>query len=174
MGDVDRLYKSFKALARKAVPELFLCLLDRYTVVSCNVVNQTVDLLSQSPALVPNLTRVQLRAPGVILDLLPGTQVRVGYDSDGTPYAVLAASGGIPPLVPSSGSGIKNNIDAGYVVVIQNSITFLMLQPLYFPAGIAGGIAAESARAAAVLAGNVAFVIHLTGGRVLPDAWTVP
>lgn len=170
---MDRLIANLRALVLQAVPALQYALLERYTVVSCNPLRQTVDVRSQSTR-VPDLTQVPLRAPGLVLDLLPGTQVRVGWDADGAAYAVLGASGGLPALVPSSGSGIRNNIDAGYVVVIQNAITFVLLQPLYFPAGVAGSVAAETARAAAVLAGNVAFVIHLNGGRVMPDAWTVP
>jgi hypothetical protein len=170
---LDRLIGNLKALILQAVPQLQYALLERYTVVSCNPLRQTVDVRSQSTR-VPDLTQVPLRAPGLVLDLLPGTQVRVGWDSDGAAYAVLGASGGLPPLVPSSGSGIKNNIDAGYIVVIQNALSFAVLQPLYFPAGVSGGVAAESARAAAVLAGNIAFIVHLNGGRVMPDAWTVP
>jgi hypothetical protein len=169
---VDRLIENLRALVLQAIPALQYALLERYTVVSCNPLRQTVDVRSQSTR-VPDLTQVPLRAPGLALDLLPGTQVRVGWDADGAAYAVVAASGGLSALVPASGSGVKNNIDAGYVVVIQN-VSLALLQPLYFPAGVAGAAAAEAARAAAVLAGNTAFVVHLSGGRVMPDAWTVP
>ncbi len=171
---MDRLIENLRALVRNAVPELWLALLDRYTVVSCNVASQTVDLRSQSTR-VPDLIQVPLRAPGLVLDLLPGTQVRVGYDSDGAAYAVLGASGGIQPLVPGSGSGLKNNIDAGYVLITQ----VLVPQPavvtaVYFPAGVAGAQAAEAARLVATSAGLAAFLLHLNGGRIMPDAWTVP
>lgn len=165
---MDRLIESFRRLARNAVPELYHALLDRYTVVSCNPTRQTVDVRSQSTR-VPDLSGVPLRAPGLVLDVLPGTQVRVGYDADGAPYAVLAASGGL--TVPG-GSAIKNNIDAGYVLIVQTPA--LVIAASYFPAGIVGGAAAEAARLVAVNAGSTAFLLHMTGGRVMPDAWTVP
>ncbi len=141
-----------------------------YAVVATNRADQTVSLRSQDPQ-APDLKNVPLSASGLALDIPPGTPVKVSYVG-GQPFVSGVAPGGIRPIVPGSGSGVLNEIDAGYVLVIQN--VSLVVAANYFPAGVAGGIAAESARAAAVLAGNTAILLHLNGGRVLPDAWTVP
>lgn len=167
---MDRLIANFRLMVRQALPELAYALMDRYTVVSCNVLAQTVSLRSQSPTTAPDLTEVPLRAPGVVLELVPGTQVRVGYDADGAPYAVLANSGGLPPLVPNSGSGIKNQIDAGYILIVQLPTTPFTVAATYFPAGVAGKLAADIAHAAAP--GSI--LLHLDGARLMPDPWTVP
>src|SRR5690348_3090308 len=167
---MDRLVTNLRKLIRQALPEVAFALMDRYTVVACDVLQQTVSLRSQTPTATPDLTNVPLRAPGLVLELRPGTQVRVGYDSDGSPYAVIAASGGLPPLVPSSGSGIKNQIDAGYILIIQAPATPFTVLATYFPAGVAGSLAAETAHAAAP--GSI--LLHLDGARLMPDPWTVP
>ncbi len=173
MDSLSRLAKYFDALVRKAVEDLLCMRTMPYVVTSCNAIAQTVSLRSLDASM-PDLTDVSLRSPGLVMNLPPGTAVSVAVDVGGVPYVQSYASGGVPPLVPSSGSGVQNNIDAGYVVVIQNAITFLMLQPLYFPAGVAGQTAAATALATAIGAGNVAFLLHMPGGRVLPNGWTVP
>lgn len=167
---MDRLVENFRKLARKALDDLLsYALTDRYTVVSCNVVDQTVDVRSQSIT-VPDLTGVKMRAPGLVLDVRPGTQVSVGYDSDGTPYAVIGTSGGLSPIVPNSGSGVKNQIDAGYILIVQAPATPFTVLATYFPAGVAGKLAADTAHAAAP--GSI--LLHLDGARMMPDPWTVP
>jgi hypothetical protein len=74
--------------------------------------------------------------------------------------------------VPGAGSGVTNEIDAGYVLIVQTPALAIAAQ--YFPAGILGGQLADTARKAAVTAGNLAFLLHMNGGRILPTAWTVP
>lgn len=144
-----------------------------YSVVACNKLTQTVSARSLSPAM-PDLTNVPLMSPGLALELPPGTQIRIGFAGmkPTRPYVSGYASGGIPPLVPGSGSGVLNQLDAGYVLITQTPA--FVIAATYFPAGVAGGVAAEETRAAAVLAGNTAFLLAMSGGRVLPDAWTVP
>ncbi len=85
------------------------------------------------------------------------------------------SSGGIQSLPPGAGSGVLNEIDAGYILITQN------LQPIpnvvaavYFPAGITGGIAAQAALLVATSAGLAAFLLHMNKGRILPTGWTVP
>lgn len=144
-----------------------------YSVVACNKVAQTVSARSLSPAM-PDLTDVPIASPGLVLELVPGTQIRIAFaGADPTrPYVASYASGGLAPLVPGSGSGVLNQIDAGYVLISQTPA--FIIAAAYFPAGVAGGIAAEAARALAVSSGSTAFLLHLNGGRILPSAWTVP
>jgi hypothetical protein len=167
---MDRLIAAFEALVRFVVADLFYCRVSIYSVVTCNAQTQTVALRSLDSN-VPDLTNVPFSSPGLILNPLPGTLVKVGYAGT-QPYVAGLANGALRPLVPGSGSGVQNEIDAGYVLIIQTPILAIAAQ--YFPAGVAGGLAAESARAAAVVAGNTAFLLHMGAGRILPTAWTVP
>ncbi len=169
---MDRLTRAFEALVKQFTAKLENALTTSYSVVSCDPIRQVVQVRSLDPD-VSDLTELPLATPGLIMNLPPGTIVRVGYSS-GQPYVSGYSSGGIDPLVPGAGSGVTNQIDAGYVVVIQNALSFLMLQPLYFPAGVAGQIAAQAALAAALGTGNVAFLVHLNAGRILATGWTVP
>ncbi len=170
---MDVLIKWLGQLVRKATACLPYAGHYEYSVVATNKLTQTVSARSLSPAM-PDLTDVPFAAPGLALELPPGTQIRIAFASlDPTrPYVASYASGGIAPLVPGTGSGVLNEIDAGYVLISQTPA--FIIAAAYFPAGLAGGIAAESARVAAVTAGSTAFLLHLNGGRVLPDAWTVP
>jgi hypothetical protein len=88
------------------------------------------------------------------------------------PYVSGIASGGLTSTPPGAGSGVTNKVDAGYVLIAQTPA--LVIAAAYFPAGIAGGLAAETARLAAVAAGNTAILMHLDGGRILPDGWSIP
>ncbi len=169
---MDRLTQAFRALVELFTARLQNALTTSYSVVACDPFRQVVQVRSLDPQ-VSDLTELPLATPGLIMNLPPGTIVRVGYSS-GQPYVSGYSSGGIDPIVPGSGSGVLNEIDAGYIVVAQNALSFAVLQPLYFPAGVAGEIAAQAAVAAFLLAGNTAFLVHLNAGRVLPTAWTVP
>lgn len=171
---MDRLTRAFAALVRQFTAKLESALTTSYSVVSCDPIRQVVQVRSLDPD-VSDLTELPLATPGLIMNLPPGTIVRVGYSS-GQPYVSGYSSGGIQPLVPGAGSGVTNNIDAGYVLITQviSSPFPMPVTAVYFPAGVAGGIAAEAARLIAVGAGMSAFLLHMNGGRVLPTAWTVP
>lgn len=147
-----------------------------YSVVSCNKLTQTVSARSLSPAM-PDITNAPIMSPGLALELPPGSQIRIGFVgmNPTRPYVSGFASGGIPPIVPGTGSGVQNEIDAGYVLITQ-VVTPIpsAITAAYFPAGVAGGIAAQAALLVATTAGLAAFLLHMNGGRILPDAWTVP
>lgn len=166
---MDRLIQKFRALVRKEIEDLLCLRTMPYVVVACNAPAQTASLRSLDSSM-PDLTDVSLRAPGLALNLPPGTAVSVAVDTVGVPYVQSYASGGIPSLVPDAGSGIQNNIDAGYILLIQAPVTPFAVLATYFPAGVAGGLAADIAHTAAP--GSI--LLHLNGGRVFPDAWTVP
>jgi hypothetical protein len=168
LDSLDRLNVWFDRLVNQVTQRLVYAGTFPYVVVSCNALAQTVNVASLT-AQQPPLTDVPLRSPGVVLDLLPGTQVRVGYDSlsDGMPYVVVAPSGGL--TIPG-GSGIKNTIDAGYILILQLPGTPFTVTATYFPAGVAGGTAAEAAH----LLAPGSILLHLDGGRVQPSGWTVP
>jgi hypothetical protein len=167
---MDRLITALTELVRGLVADLFYAKTTSYSVVACNKITQTVSLRSLDKS-VSDLTNVPIGGNGWLYDLPPGTQVKVSY-AGSQPYVSGLSSGGIPPIIPVTGSGLLNEIDAGYVLIVQTPA--LALSAVYFPAGLTGGVAAETARLAAVAAGNVAFLLHMTGGRVLPDAWTIP
>lgn len=174
MSALDRLTRYFDACVRKAVADVLATRPAPYVVVACNKLQQTVSLRSLTAAM-PNLTDVPMRAPGLVLELAPNTPVTVAVDGNGNPYVDSYASGGLPPIVPGTGSGVQNEIDAGYILITQ----ILVPQPavvtaLYFPAGTTGKLAAETAKTVAISAGLAAFLLHMSGGRVLPDGWTVP
>lgn len=170
---MDRLIRAFEALVRLFTSELARVQTTLYSVVSCNPIAQTVQVRSLDPE-VSDLTELPMSTPGLILNLPPGTIVKVGYAGT-QPYVCAYSSGGLQPLPPGAGSGVLNEIDAGYVLITQ------VLQPIpsvvtavYFPAGVSGGIAAQAALLVATTAGLGAFLLHMNGGRVLPTAWTVP
>lgn len=171
---MDRLIAAFEALVKLFTAELNYALTTSYSVVFCDPLRQVVQVRSLDPK-VSDLVELPLATPGLIMNLPPGTIVRVGYSS-GQPYVSSYSSGGIAPLVPESGSGILNEIDAGYILITQviAAPPAMPVAALYFPAGVAGKVAAETARNAAVTAGLAAFLLHMNGGRVLPTAWTVP
>lgn len=161
---------------RKAVSCLPYAGTYEYSVVACNKLLQTVSARSLSPSM-PDLTNVPIMSPGLALELVPGTPIRVRFAGmDPTrPEVVPGSSGGLPPLVPLTGSGVLNELDAGYVLITQVVLPIpSAVAAVYFPAGLAGSIAAQAALLAATSAGLAAFLLHMNGGRVLPDAWTIP
>lgn len=167
---MDRLIRAFEALVKLFTSQLNYALTTSYSVVFCDPLRQVVQVRSLDPQ-VSDLIELPLATPGLIMNLPPGTIVRVGYSS-GQPYVSGYSSGGVAPIVPGSGSGITNEIDAGYVLIVQTP--GFVIAATYFPAGVAGGVAAEAARALAVSSGSTAFLLHMNGGRVLSTAWTVP
>ncbi len=171
---MDRLIKAFEALVKTLTGDLFYAQQNLYSVVASNRITQTASLRSLDPARVPDLTEVAFSSPGLILELRPGTLVKVGYVS-GTPYIAGYPGGALAPLVPGTGSGVLNKIDAGYVLITQvvNPVP-AVVTAVYFPAGIAGGIAAQAALLVATTAGLAAFLLHLDGGRVTTEPWSVP
>lgn len=172
---MDRLKRYFNQLVRKAVEGLPYAGHYPYTVVATDTVNQTVSARSLTASM-PDLTSVAFASPGLTLNLPPGTQVRIAFAgmNPNAPYVASYASGGIPPIVPTSGSGVTNVLDGGFLVTGQNVSTFALLPPQFFPAGVAGQASAIAAAAVITTGGNLAYVTHLTGGRVTPDAWTIP
>lgn len=174
MDALNRLTRAFAALVAQFTAKLENALTTSYSVVSCDPIRQVVQVRSLDRD-VSDLVELPLTAPGLVLNLPPGTIVKVGYSS-GQPYVSGYSSGGIQPIVPGSGSGLINEIDAGYVLIAQALAAGppFAVTAAYFPAGVAGGVAAEAARLAAVGAGLTAFLLHMNGGRVLPTGWTVP
>jgi hypothetical protein len=170
---VDRLSEWINQAVRKAVAWLPYAGHYDYSVVACNKLTQTISARSLSPAM-PDLVEVGFASPGLALELPPGSQVRIGFSNmDPTkPYVASYAAGGIPPVIPMTGSGVLNEIDAGYVLITQTPA--FVIAAVYFPAGVAGAIAANAAALVATNAGFTVFLLHMSGGRVLPDAWTVP
>lgn len=171
---MDRLTRAFEALVRRFTARLESALTTDYSVVACDPLRQVVQVRSLDPQ-VSDLVELPMRTPGLIMNLPPGTTVRVGYSS-GQPYVLSYSSGGVQPIVPGSGSGVLNDIDAGYILITQVIATpFPMpVVAVYFPAGVAGKLAAETAQQVAITAGLSAFLLHMNGGRILPTAWTVP
>ncbi len=167
---MDRLTRAFAALVELFTVKLQNALTTSYSVVFCDPIRQVVQVRSLDQD-VSDLTELPLCTPGLIMNLPPGTIVRVGYSS-GQPYVSGYSSGGIQPIVPSAGSGVLNEIDAGYVLIVQTPAFAIAAQ--YFPAGVLGGQLADTARKAALTAGNLPFLLHMNGGRILPTAWTVP
>ena len=170
---MDRLIEYFNRLVRAAVQPLAFAGLYPYSVVSCNKLMQTVSARALS-AEMPDLTDVPIRGNGFAVEWPPGAQIRIGFDGmDPTaPYAIVGASGGLAPVIPNSGSGLLNELDCGYLVIgpWPGGMAPLPVPTLYFPAGVAGEIAATLANAAAP--GSI--LVHLSGGRITPDPWTVP
>lgn len=173
MDPLNRLLVAFNALAEAALAKIQNALTTSYSVVVCDPLRQVVQVRSLDPD-VSDLTELPLATPGLIMNLPPGTIVRVGYSS-GQPYVSGYSSGGIQSIVPGAGSGITNEIDAGYILITQ-VVTPIpsAIAAVYFPAGVAGGIAAEAARLVATGAGLSAFLLHMNKGRILPTGWTVP
>lgn len=173
MDPLNRLLTAFNALAEAALARIQNALTTSYSVVSCDPLRQVVQVRSLDPE-VSDLTELPMTTPGLIMNLPPGTIVRVGYSST-QPYVSGYSSGGIQPIVPGAGSGVMNEIDAGYILITQ-VVTPIpsAVAAVYFPAGVAGGIAAEAARLVAVGAGLSAFLLHMNQGRILPTGWTVP
>lgn len=170
---MDRLTRAFKALVEQFTAKLQNALTTQYSVVSCDPFRQVVQVRSLDGS-VSDLVELPLSTPGLVMNLPPGTLVRVGYSS-GQPYVSGYSSGGIQSIPPGAGSGVINNIDAGYILITQVVIPIpSAVVAVYFPAGIAGGIAAEAARLVAVNAGLSAFLLHMNGGRIMPTSWTVP
>lgn len=166
---MDRLIRALTDLVRGLVADLFYAKTTTYSVVSCDRVNQTVQLRSLDGS-VSDLTQVPIVNAGLMVDLLPGTVVRVSYAGN-QPYVSGLAPGALQPVVPGSGSGIISEIDCGYLLVgPAGGPSPGPVPTVYFPAGVAGETAAQLAHAA--LPGSV--LVHLNGGRVLPTAWTVP
>lgn len=181
---MDRLTTYLTQLVRRAVSHLTYAGHYPYTVVSCNPVLQTLEARSLDKRM-PDLTGVPLVAPGLVLNPPPGTEIRIGFTGmDPTkPYVAGYGSGGMSPVVPDSGSGVLNEIDAGYVLIVfvpgvapapGNPLPSTMVAQ-YFPAGVAGKTQAQIA----YIASNIppvsqATLLHMTNGRVLPNAWTIP
>lgn len=174
MDALNRITIAFAALVEQVTAGLRDALTTSYSVVTCDPIRQVVQVRSLDPE-VSDLVELPLTTPGLIMNLPPGTIVRVGYSS-GQPYVSGYSSGGIQPLPPGAGSGIINEIDAGYILITQviAAPPAMPVAALYFPAGVAGKLAAETARNVAVTAGLAAFLLHMSGGRILPTAWTVP
>lgn len=176
--------KYFTQLVKKAVSSLPYAGNYPYTVVSCNPLQQTLEARSLQRNM-PDLTGVPLSAPGLAMNPPPGTEIRIGFSGmDPTkPYVASYGSGGMSPVVPDSGSGVLNEIDAGYVLIVfvpgvapapGNPLPSVMTAQ-YFPAGVAGKAAAQTAYLATNLPPvSQATLLHMTNGRVLPNAWTVP
>lgn len=171
MASLDRLVKAFAALARKALEQVAYSGTWPYSVESCNPETQTVSARSLDPRM-PDLTDIPFATPGLFLNLPPGTQIRVAFTALGDQgyYVATCASGGIPSTPPGAGSGITNNVHAGYILIVQAPATPFTVLATYFPAGIAGRLAAETAHTAAP--GSI--LLELNGGRIMADAWTVP
>lgn len=75
---IDRLQAWFSACVREAVKSLPYAGEYRYSVVSCDFAAQTLDAKPLDPGQ-PNHTRVPMRAPGMRLDVAPGSEVLIGY-----------------------------------------------------------------------------------------------
>lgn len=181
---MDRLTKYLNKLIDKATSYLKYSGHYPYTVVSCNPQLQTLEARSQLKGW-PDLTGVPLGAPGLALNPPPGSEVRIGFTGmDSTkPYVASYSSGGLAPVIPNSGSGVLNEIDAGYLLIVfvpgvapapGNPLPSAMTA-FYFPAGVAGSTQAQAAYLIAnVPPASQATLLHLNQGRVLPNAWTVP
>ncbi len=173
MDALNRLTVAFAALVEQAVAKLQNALTTSYSVVSCDPFRQVVQVRSLDPG-VSDLVELPLATPGLIMNLPPGTIVRVGYSS-GQPYVSGYSSGAIQSLPPGAGSGVLNEIDAGYILITQAPAgPPFPVVALYFPPGIAGGQAAELAKTTAIGAGLVTFLLHMNQGRIMPTGWTVP
>lgn len=75
---MDRVKAWFEACVRAAVARLPYAGVYRYSVVSCDFAAQTLDLAALDEGQ-PNHTRVPIRAPGLRLDIAPGSEVGLGY-----------------------------------------------------------------------------------------------
>ncbi len=173
MDPLNRLTIAFAALVEQAVAKLQNALTTSYSVVTCDPFRQVVQVRSLDSD-VSDLIELPLTTPGLIMNLPPGTIVRVGYSS-GQPYVSGYSSGGVQPIVPGSGSGVLNEIDAGYILITQAPAgPPFPIVAAYFPPGVAGGQLAEAAKSVAIGAGLVTFLLHMNQGRILPTGWTIP
>lgn len=113
----------------------------------------TLDLLPEDEAIRGGgLQGIPIRhgLPGVTVQVGAGQRVRVGFDGADrrAPYAALWDTAGTAKV--------------GSLLVVQNAQSMALLPPQWFAAGTSGNAAAQVALAAALAAGNVAYLVPLT------------
>lgn len=158
---MDRLIEFFNQLVRKACAGLPYAGQYDYSVTSCDVTAQTLSARSLDANL-PDLTDVPMVSPGLILDVPPGTTVKVGFAglNPSAPYIASYGSGG--------SSRVKNSVHMGWLVAAQATGPAFAVTLTYVPWGPlppVGPTLVPPNTPTLLSAAPVAFVLE--GGQVL-------